>query len=237
MFIWERSLRAARILLRSAPLTLRASLPRAQTVHVVEDDFDGGREWNGQNQSHGSPEPAPEQQSQGHRQGIQLQAAADDLGIEQVQGDHVADGDHGHNGEEALGGQRAHADHHGRQNREHDAEIGQQADDSADHPDDVEVGHAENPECDGAGDAEDHSDDDVAHDEAANHLRNQSQGDVGGVAVLHAEQHHGRGPHVVLPAQHEEDQEWDEGRHQHDFGDSRARRWSDRPANWWTGEP
>src|SRR5579862_5537284 len=107
--------------------------------------------------------------------------------------------------------------HQGRQDRQQHTEVGDQAEKPADYSQKIKVGQANDSEKQNAEGAEKYSDDEVAQDERTNHPGNQAQHDVGRVSVFHAEQHHGSRAHVVLPTQHEENEERDEGQGQHQF--------------------
>src|ERR1019366_742534 len=94
-----------------------------------------------------------------------------------------------------------------RDDGEYNTEIRNQAQESADDPEEVEIGQAQHSEHSNAAHTQEDANDEVADNERPDHARNQTQHDVSGIPVLHAEQHHRGGAHVVLPAQHEENQE------------------------------
>ena len=108
---------------------------------------------------------------------------------------------------------------HGRQDCQQYAQVRNQAEESADCTrGNRSTGRPIMPNRRDAADAEKHSDDEVTHNERADHARDQAQHYVGRVAVLHAEQHHRLRAHVVLPAQHEEHQERNKCEGQHQLG-------------------
>src|ERR1019366_7674112 len=184
-------------------------------LDVVADDLDGAHEWDSQDQSHRAPQPSPEKQRDGDRQRVQLQALAQDLGIEHVHGDQVQPQDNCDHDEERGRGQVPQVGDERRDDGENNTEVRNQAQKSADDPEEVEIRQAQHSEHNNAAHTQEDANDEVAHDERPDHARNQTQHDVSGIPVFHAEQHHRGGAHVVLPAQHEENQERYKGDGQH----------------------
>ena len=70
----------------------------------IGNQFDEGRERNGQQQSHDSPQPAPEQHANGHRYGSDQKTRADQLGNQEVRGDQMKKKDRDRNGDEGTEG-------------------------------------------------------------------------------------------------------------------------------------
>ena len=66
--------------------------------------FDEGRERNGQQQSHESPQPGPEQHADGHRYGSDQKTRADQLGNQEVRCNQMKKNDHDRNGDEGADG-------------------------------------------------------------------------------------------------------------------------------------
>ena len=70
----------------------------------IGNQLDEGRERNGQQQSHDSPQPAPEQHANGHRHGSDQKTRADQLGNQIVLGDQMKKNNGDCNGDEGPDG-------------------------------------------------------------------------------------------------------------------------------------
>src|SRR6266852_4587407 len=123
----------------------------AQGFHIVKDDFEGGGKRYGQNEPDGSPQPSPDKQGYGDRQGVQLQAFADKFGIKNINSKNVESHDRNHDGEEASAVDLAEAGCQGRDYGQYDAQVGNQAEKSADESQEIEIRQMQVPEDDQAG--------------------------------------------------------------------------------------
>src|SRR6516162_2146904 len=217
--------RGRRALLKTEERTLATGLfpqppsPGLQRVDVVEDDFYGGGDGDGEDHAYSSPEPPPEQERHGDGERVELQAVAEEFWVEHIQREEVQSGDGDEQGEQVLGGQLADAHRERRNHGQHDPEVGNQAEESAEGADQQEEGQLQQTEDHHADDRHEYADQQVAHHEAADHVGNESQGDVGSVAMLHGEQHHGGRAGVLLPAQHEVDEEGNKADREHELGE------------------
>src|SRR5213076_1538889 len=88
---------------------------------------------------------------------------------------------------------------------------------SADEPKEIEIRQSQEAEYHHAAKSNKKTDDEVTGNEAANHQRNLSQGDIRGASMLLAKQLNCLGADVFLPAQHEIDKNRYEGDHGADF--------------------
>src|SRR4029077_414381 len=96
---------------------------------------------------------------------------------------------------EAGGDRRGHS--------QGDTPVRHDAEKAADESQEIKIGYAKKAENHNAANAHEEADGEVAGDEAFHHGGDTSQGDVSSGAIFRAEQLHGLGPGVLLPAQHE----------------------------------
>src|SRR5215467_8813423 len=129
------------------------SQPRAQgfeRLHAIADDLQGSKDGNCQKQAGSSPDPSPKQKRQAYRERIELQARSNDARIDEVHG-HQVDADHGHNHrDESALVQRSESTGERRNQREENAKVGNQGDETTDKADEVKVLNVEIPEHDPA---------------------------------------------------------------------------------------
>src|SRR5580700_1273311 len=61
----------------------------APGVVVIADDAECSGDWNGKKQAHAAPDPTPEEQRDGDRDGVEANASADQCWRDEVRSDHV----------------------------------------------------------------------------------------------------------------------------------------------------
>src|SRR6185312_6745629 len=105
-----------------------------------------------------------------------------------------------------------------RQRGEYSAEVGNKAEKSAGKTDEVEEGNVQKGKNYCADSADQQRDQQIANHEASHHCGNHSEGSVRFPAMLEGKQSNSRGAGVLLPCEHEEHEEWYEGRGQNNFG-------------------
>src|SRR5690348_6365494 len=143
---------------------------RLQPFDVVANNLDGPQNGNGEDQTHGSPYPSPDQQTEGYGQGIQFQSAANHLRIKHVHREHVqAENDYGDD-EDTCSVQHANAGGNRRQQRENHSKIGNQTEETADESEKIKIWQVKEGEDDSAGNCHKYPDDEIADNEALHHL-------------------------------------------------------------------
>src|SRR5581483_2022993 len=108
-----------------------------------------------------------------------------------------------YNPKEILGTDVPKPKEYRRRYRQYNSQIRDQAEKSAKKSSKIEKWDVQRAKGCRADDSHKHTDQQISHHKAANHGRNQSQGGVCGMAILHGEQHHSGRANVLLPGQHE----------------------------------
>src|SRR5438445_6120984 len=104
-----------------------------------------------------------------------------------------------------------------RQHGQDDPQIRHETEKAADESQEIEIWNAKETEDHHAANAHEHANGEVAGDKALHHGGDASQRNVGGGAMLRAEELHGFGPGMLPPAQHEVCKERDENEREHHF--------------------
>src|SRR5215472_15289534 len=124
----------------------------------------------------------------------------------------------GENDERHLrGGCMSQAPDERRHQRQDNSQVWDQAEKSAHHTEEVEVGQVQKSEYHHAATAQKQPDNQIPYDEGADHRSDQAEHDISGVSVFHLEQHYRCTAYVVLPAQHEVHEKWHEGYREYCF--------------------
>ena len=189
----------------------------AEAGDAVKDGFHAGGDGDGKNQSGAAPDQIPDHQSDGDDQGIEVDAAADEFGIEQVEGDHV---EQGHDGaDDEVGGptgiDRECGDERG-EDGQRESDIGDQTQEAAHRAHDLPVGDIDEPEDQGADDGEHDAKQEVADDVGAGNGGDALPGALDDIAFFALDEIHEAAAEVVAPTQEEVDEEGDERGHQDD---------------------
>ncbi|MEZ4472737.1 MAG: DUF6178 family protein [bacterium] len=156
----------------SAGLDLPRHQPRdrARQLHVIKEDLEHRRHRGGEDHAGDAPEHAPEDQGHEDGDGVQLQALADDAGLEHVADEHLHDGGQRHRQHRRRGRRLGIEEHdgQGQQRRQDGPEAGDEVEEEREQAEDHGQLDAQQHQDQADGDAGRHGQPDL-HDDVALH--------------------------------------------------------------------